>query len=188
MAFLDKIKQNLSNNSNNSYTNNQKNICVKFDSFPSSMQEIEVLAGDFKDPFMISALAVVALCMYSANKELCIEVLNFLKGPTDLSIYEKQFLRDRLVGKEYVPVSYFDGATPDNNYEPSEPLSITVFETGTSMDLIGEGYMQLYLKSGGADSMRAVRLRQKTSTGEWFLWEQYLLPDIRKPKKLDPFA
>ncbi len=188
MTFFDKLKQNFTNSTEALGENKNGKTSISISKMPTTTSELKELAGDFKDPFKLSALTVVALCMYSVDRELCIEMLNFLKGPTDLSNYEKQFLRDRLVGKEYVPVSYFDGATPENNYEPTEPLVISVYETSTSMDLIGEGYIQLFLKSGGADSKRAIRLRQKTSTGQWFLWEQYLLPDIRKPQNLDPFA
>ena len=35
---------------------------------------------------------------------------------------------------------------------------------------------------------RQIRLRTKPSTGEWFLWEQFILSDIRPPKSADPWA
>lgn len=40
---------------------------------------------------------------------------------------------------------------------------------------------------GGADSPRPVKLRKKAD-GQWCLWEQYLLTDIRQPKADDPWA
>lgn len=51
-----------------------------------------------------------------------------------------------------------------------------------------EGYVRLDIKSSGADSPRQVKLRLKPSTGQWFLWEQYLLSDIRIPVEEDPWA
>ena len=51
-----------------------------------------------------------------------------------------------------------------------------------------EGYAKLYLKSSGADSPRPVQLRQKPSSGEWFLWDQMLLSQIREPISADPWA
>ena len=45
-----------------------------------------------------------------------------------------------------------------------------------------EGYKKFDVKSGGADSPRQVVLRSKPSTGQWFLWDQFLLSGIRKPK------
>ena len=92
------------------------------------------------------------------------------------------------VYKDYVPRSYFAGATPDNNYEPSEPYTIKFFENPYARDNIDEGYLTLQVESGGADSPRQIRLRTKPSTGEWFLWEQFILSDIRPPKAADPWA
>ena len=105
-----------------------------------------------------------------------------------LSEYEKQFLADRFRDKDYVPRSYFSGATPENNYEPSEPYTLTFFENPYSRENFSEGYLTLHIKSGGADSARQIKLRTKPSTGQWFLWEQFLLSDIRKPAAADPWA
>ena len=113
-------------------------------------------------------------------------MLNFLKGPQPLSPYEKQFLKDRISGKEYIPFSFFQGATPDNDYTPSQPYTITIDTNPYTYQ--DEGYATMHIKSGGADSVRQVKLRQQGSTGQWFLWEQFLLSDIRQPKSQDPWA
>ncbi len=113
-------------------------------------------------------------------------MINFLKGPQSLSTYEQQFISERLRGNEYVPFSYFDGACPENEYHPILPYSITVSTVPTSF--AEDGYAMLYLRSGGADSPRPVKLRKKPSTGEWFLWDQMLLSQIRKPVSEDPWA
>jgi hypothetical protein len=42
------------------------------------------------------------------------------------------------------------------------------------------------MTSGGADSPRQIKLRRKGE--QWFLWEQFLLPDIRKPESSNPWA
>jgi hypothetical protein len=129
-----------------------------------------------------------ALGMYPENKESCFEMLTFLHGPKGLSVYDKQFIADRFRDKDYVPRSYFEGAAPENNYEPSQPYTLKFFENPYSRDHIEEGYLTLHIKSGGADSPRQIKLRQKASTGQWFLWEQFLLADIRKPANADPWA
>ncbi len=168
---------------------NAKCTSVPVQGMPASLAEFQAMDGaDFKDPNKVVALTVVALCAYPHSKDLCISMLNHLKGPSPLSAYETQFLGDRFRGKDYLAISYLAGATPQNNYTPSEPYTIHVYETSHSHDMIGEGYLQLYLKSGGADTARPVRLRKKESTGEWFLWEYFLLPDIRKPTSADPWA
>lgn len=48
--------------------------------------------------------------------------------------------------------------------------------------------MKLFLKSGGADSLREIVLRQKGSDGKRFLWEQFIPVGIRDPKSADPWA
>ena len=50
-----------------------------------------------------------------------------------------------------------------------------------------QGYAKLYLYSGGADSPRPVQLRL-AKDGKWYLWEQFLLADIRQPESADPWA
>ncbi len=200
MNFFDKLKRDLVNSTNelakdvsnhqsNDGLNNASCVPIIIENIPSSIQEFKYMAGEeFDDPNKIVAFTVAALCIYPVNKDLCVEMLNFLKGPKPLSNYEIQFLRDRLRDKEYVPVSYLEGAVPENNYEPKQPFTIKVYKTNHSEDLMGEGYLQLFLKSGGADTARGVRLRKKESTGQWFLWEYFLLPDIRKPKREDPWS
>ena len=115
-------------------------------------------------------------------------MLEYLRGPRPLSNMDKQFIADRFRDKDYVPRSYFDGATPANNYEPTQPLTLRFFESPYSRTNIGEGYLTLYIRSGGADGPRELKLRTKPSTGQWFLWEQMLLSGIREPVGADPWA
>ena len=63
-----------------------------------------------------------------------------------------------------------------------------VLENAYSRSQIGEGYLNLYVVCSGADSPRSLKLRNKPSTGQWFLWEQQLLTGIRIPKEADPWA
>ncbi len=196
MGFFDKLKKEIGktvkdvvDNHNNDGLSGAKCTEVAISSMPTTLEQLKAMDGaDFKDPNKVVALTVVALCIYPMDKDLCVDMLNYLKGPRPLSNYEIQFLSDRFRDKHYLAASYFVGATPENEYEPSEPLTIKVYKTSHSEDLIDEGYLQLFLKSGGADTARGVKLRKKESTGEWFLWEYHLLPDIRKPKSADPWA
>ena len=115
-------------------------------------------------------------------------MLEFLHGPKGLSVFDKQFLADRFRDKDYVPRSYLAGATPQNGYTPAMPYTVTVFENPYSRANFAEGYLTLHIRSGGADSPRQIKLRNKPSTGQWFLWEQFLLSDIRPPAAADPWA
>ena len=162
---------------------------VTLSKLPANLAELKSLPeGALKKPEHAAALTVAALCMYPVDKDACFEMLNYLHGPKGLSVMDKQFIADRFRDKDYVPRSYFAGATPDNNYEPSEPYTIKFFENPYARQNIDEGYLTLQVESGGADSPRQIRLRTKPSTGEWFLWEQFILSDIRPPKSADPWA
>ena len=194
MAFLDNlkrqaaqaigqtVKQAASGAGNQSYT-------VTLRQLPTSLAQLQAMPeGALKQPEHTAALTIAALCIYPIDKEAALEMLNYLQGPRGVTPSDKQFLADRFQDKDYVPRSYFAGATPQNNYEPSEPYTVTVFENPYSRGQIGEGYLTLHVRSGGADSPRQIKLRNKPSTGQWFLWEQFLLSDIRQPVASDPWA
>lgn len=166
-----------------------KTYTVTFQALPESLAQMQAMPeADLKNPANTAALAIAALAQYPKNKDNAIEMLKYLTGPKGVSEYDKQFIADRFRGKDYVPRSYFLGATPENNYEPSKPYTLNLFENPYSRDNFSEGYLTLHIKSGGADSARQIKLRTKPSTGEWFLWEQFLLSDIRVPVEADPWA
>ena len=159
---------------------------VVINEMPDDFETFKALPqAEMKTPFDTAALTVVALTYYSCNKNLCFEMMDYLRGPRPLSNMDKQFINDRFRDKDYVPRSYFDGATPENDYEPSSPYTITVSDNPYSYE--NEGYATLHLKSGGADSPRQVQLRL-AKDGKWYLWDQMLLADIRKPESEDPWA
>jgi hypothetical protein len=165
-----------------------KSVSVVFPALPKSRMELSSLPqAAMQTPFDTAALLVAALCLYPENQSESISMINFLKGPQPLSAYETQFIAERMRQNDkagYIAVSYLDGATPQNNYTPAPPFTVTVSETPNSY---GEaGYAMLYLRSGGADSPRPVKLRQ-AKDNRWYLWEQFLLSDIRKPEASDPW-
>ena len=166
-----------------------KTYTVTLSQLPVSLEQMQAMPeASLKNAENTAALAIAALTLYPIDKEASLQMLEFLHGPKGLSPYDKQFLADRFRDKDYVPRSYFTGATPENNYEPSEPYTLTFFENPYSRDNFAEGYLTLHIKSSGADSARQVKLRTKPSTGQWFLWEQFLLSDIRQPVSADPWA
>ena len=116
-------------------------------------------------PFMTAAMTVAALCAFPKNREACYAMLDFLRGPRPLSGVDKQFIRDRFMdGADYVPRSYFNGATPQNDYTPSQPLTLRVSENPYSYE--NDGFARLWLTSGGADSPREGTLRL-AKDGKW---------------------
>ena len=157
-----------------------------FNSLPQNLSELKARPeANMKDPYGVAALTIAALCRYETNPDDCYEMLNWLKGPESLSSYEKQFIRERLQGKTYKPRSYFQGATPANNYTPRTPYKLTPESNPYSFQQ--SGWATIWLRSGGADNPRSIKLRQKASTGEWFLNDIQCLSDIRTPANEDPW-
>ena len=169
----------------------QKKKSFTFGAIPTSLDELKALKeADMKDPSGVVALTILAFNALVENNEVGMQMLDFLNGPADICNKEKQFVNDRFMdGKEYVVKSYFKGATPTNNYTPNVPYVIEVGEQAHSKDIIGEGYLKLFVHSGGADSDRYMILRKKASTGQWFLWEySSILASIRIPTEADKWA
>jgi len=171
-----------------------------FQSLPQNAEELKALPeANLASPYGTAALAIAALCAYeTSGPQAVLEMLNFLHGPKPPQPnVELQFLKDRLTGKGYKTFSYFEGATPQNNYTPAQPYRVTVFDNpyswhseDTSQSSGGPAqYARLLIRSSGADSERLIIMRLKPSTNEWFLTDCHqLLPDIRTPAAADDWA
>lgn len=162
-----------------------------FQSIPETLEELKALPeADLKDPAAVAALIVFALDRYGTDRQAAVEMMNFLKGPEPLSEMERQQINNQYMdGRNYVMKSYMKGAVPTNNYTPNKPIVIEPFENPYSRENYNQGYIKIFLNSGGADSPRYVVLRNKPSTGQWFA-NQFigLLSGIRIPTSQDKWA
>lgn len=159
---------------------------VVLNTLPSTLAQFEALPRRSTDE--VCAAFICALNLYLKDKDAGIAAMNILRGPRPMTPYDEQFLRDRLRGKEYLPMAYFEGAAPENNYTANPPYALSVLPDPRPQD-IEEGYVRIFLRTAGADSPRPVKLRCKPSTGEWFLWEySSVLSGIRIPQAADPWA
>jgi len=159
---------------------------VTLSTLPATLAEFEALPR--RTPEEVCAAFLCALKLYLSDKDAGVDAMNLLRGPRPMTPYDAQFLRDRLRGKEYLPLAYFEGATPENSYTPRTPYVLNVLPDPRPQD-IEDGYIRVFLKTAGADSPRPVKLRCKPSTGEWFLWEYSSpLSGIRIPAVQDPWA
>ena len=156
-------------------------------SVPTTSEEFSALPqNDLSKPENTCVMFLLALALYLKDSDAGVTALNTLRGPRPLSNYDIQFLRDRLCGKSYLPLAYFGGATPANNYVPSTPLTLEVIADSRPQD-IEEGYLRLFLKTAGADSPRPIKLRQKGDF--WYLWEySSILSGIRIPSEADAWT
>lgn len=151
---------------------------MTFSVLPKTAEELlSMKESALASPFQTACLTVLALARYEKSPKDCIAMLNHLKG-APMSVYETQFLHERLSGKGYLLRSFFSGSSPKNNYQPSVPYSLTLEETPYSY--AQEGFVSLYVRSSGADFPRQIKLRMKGK--QWLLWEQFLLAEIRAPE------
>ena len=158
-----------------------------FSALPMRLDDLKALPeASLDSAFKTTALTVLALCRYETDPSAALEMLDLLKGPEQVSTYEKQFIAERLKGKGYKARSFLAGATPENGYQPTTPYTITVSENPYSFD--NENWATLYVTSSGADDPRPIKLRKKPSTGQWFLNDIQCLSDIRVPVAEDPWA
>ena len=160
---------------------------ITFEALPTNLAELKALPESSLDSaFKTVALTIAALSNYEKDADATFEMLDFLKGPENVSTYEKQFIRERLYEKQYKIPAFFKGATPENNYTPTVPYTIDVMENPYSFD--NDNWATLWVKSGGADNPSSIKLRKKPSTGQWFLNDIQCLSDIRLPAAKDDWA
>ena len=167
-----------------------KSVSVVFPSIPGSLDAFAALPqAAMLNPFDTAALFILAIGLYKVDKSISIAMINHLKGPQALNQHDLSFLADRMAqnGKvDFIAESYFDGATPQNDYTPTEPYTVAVSENPYSYQ--EQGYARLLIRSGGADEPRAITLRS-AKDGKWYLWEySSILMDIRAPESTNPWT
>ena len=163
-----------------------KDMQITFDRLPDTLEEFSALCNDLTKPENTCALFLLALNLYTKDKAAGEKAIDMLRGPRPMTGIDSQFIRDRLRDKKYLPLAYFDGATPENGYEPTQPYVLNFYPDQRPQDC-EEGYMRLFLKTAGADAARPIKLRQKGDN--WYLWEySSILTGIRVPAQEDPWA
>ena len=195
MGFLKKLFGGSSSSSNNNQPKKEEAPAFKpqtftftFNKLPESLEEFKALPeANLDTPFKSASLVMIALMVWLTNKNLAIEMLNYLKGPSPMTPRDVSFLNDRFMDNgKYIPSSYFRGSSVNNNYTPNIPYVLDISTHAHSLDT--DGYISLNLTSSGADSPRQIKLRKQGSTGKWFLWEQFVMVGIKTPKEADPWA
>ncbi len=162
-------------------------VVVSFNNLPNSFNEFSTLVNEgLTVPQKTCALFICAVNILSQNTTEGLEAINLLKGPQPLSEFDKSWFKDRISDKKYLAMAYFNGATPENNYTPTKPYSITFIEDPRPQDC-EPGYMRLQIKTPAFDSPRYMKLRQKGKN--WYLWDvNSIMVGVRIPKQDDPWA
>ena len=102
---------------------------------PENLQEFEILAAKGRQPEHICVLFLCALALFDKDRDAGTAAMNLLRGPRPMTPYDCQFLRDRLRGKAYLPLAYFEGATPENGYQPQVPYRLNVLADPRPQDI-----------------------------------------------------
>ena len=158
---------------------------VTFEALVATLEEFtELQQAAMRSPYDTAAMMVMALNRYAQNSAVAITMINHLKGPVPLTARELGFIKMQMF--DYLARSYFAGATPQNDYTPSQPYTVDISDNPNSY--IEQGCAKLYISCGGADSPRPVTMRL-AKDGKWYLTEySSLLLGCRKPESTNPWA
>lgn len=171
-------------------TDNTGSKTIIFNAIPGTIEEFKALPeAQLASPYDTAALTMLALYLFPTNKDLCFKALDFLRGPRPMAERDRQFVSDRFRGKEYMLGSYFAGATQDNGYKPSEPLTITIRSANRTTN--DDTMTVLNVTSSGCDPEAAARplTLRLAKDGKWYAWEySSAMLGIKQPASADPWA
>ena len=134
---------------------------------------------------MVAALYMAALKNWTPeNSDKVDEMISVLcESPTSkalgTTVYGNpgsQFMTNAMKQNEkykYIGNSYFNGATVENNYEPSAPLTVTVCDyvyDGVWSDDYNSYIYTVVVKSAGADTERLLKVYQDPFDQEWYIF------------------
>ena len=163
-------------------------MILTYDKKETSLDELKNV--DRTNPYNVVGEFIRVITDY--NDSDFYDKIQFLQGDFQpMSGVMKQNIKDRMTQNDkynFIGNSYFKGATPDNDYTPSNPFQIEVFENPYTDE--NEGYKKLFVRSGGADSERPITLRL-AKDGNYYVWSDSfmgLLSDIRQPESSNPWA
>lgn len=160
-------------------------IKVIFEQLPQTAEDLEALLALYpqSDARNTGAFFIASLVRYVDSSDDGLAMIDVLRGPRPMNDMDKNFLKDRLRDKTYLPGAYFEGATPENDYTPDTPWILMVYDDTMEAE---EGYQYIQVATTGADSSRRITLREKD--GQYYLWEySNVLTGIRIPASQDPW-
>ena len=88
---------------NTNYGRKERIMQVTLTHLPDTAAEFEALSR--RTPEEVCACFLCALNLYIKDKDAGVAAMDLLRGPRPMTPYDAQFLRDRLRGKEYLPLA-----------------------------------------------------------------------------------
>lgn len=171
---------------------------VIFDKLPETADELKAIdrSGENGKYAAMALVFAVIKNWTPEKKDACNSMLEvLLNSPTCGIVFNnfgKEFVRDRMMQNNKYPYlgnAYFDGATPENAYTPSEPPSVTLEEYVYNLPpstMYGPSLTieRVVTRFAGADTERYVDLYMDPADGNWYVWSdtyKSLLADIKAP-------
>ena len=182
MFFMNKDGNQAGNQSMNTGGGKQ---AIQFSMIPMTLAQFTALPqAGMQSPYETAAMFVVALNLYLQDKDEFTAMMNYLKGPDPITPRELSLLKTQVT--DYLPRSYFAGATPQNDYAPTQPYTVVISDNPYSY--VEQGSAKLFVHCGGADTPRPISIRL-AKDGKWCLTGYAsLLSGIRKPESTNPWA
>ena len=166
-------------------------MILKYDKLIDSLGELKQV--DRTSPFNVVGAFINILNTYDLSDDSkFMELFKYLVGEfQNVTPIMRQNIKDRMSQNNkahFIGNSYFIGATPGNDYKPSVPFEIEI--TKDENTKLEDGFVRLFLKSGGADNLRPIIVRL-AKDGNYYVWSDSfmgLLAVIRTPESLNPWA
>lgn len=174
---------------------------MKIEAIPQTLEEFIALRNNIAhNPEGGLACFIVALHHFASGHPeglsmiiICrdIDDLNASEAPGNykgyaLSNTEHQLLTSQLNKQNFIPASYFSGATPENDYSITGTGAEFVFTTNAYSGDINSGRIKIMVQCSGAASPRPTTL-VRNDKGIWKVKEySSLIVGIQTPKSLRP--
>jgi len=126
-----------------------------FSELPQTSSDLEALIAihDLSDARTTAAYFFTAFVRYVDSPDDAFAMIDVLRGPQPMSDGDKAFIKERLSDKLYLPRAYFEGAEPKNEYEPTEPWTIILYDDPVAPP---EGYAYAQITTSGAEFCRSL--------------------------------
>lgn len=155
---------------------------IVFDTIPENFDEFRNLEMmDLSKPEYTAALCIISLIIYTLNNDEFYKIIKYLKGPFHFTDEDLINFKQKFQGKYYVPRSYLQGATPDNNYTPTKPYTINLSISDYYKSDENDEYMAKVYIDSACGLKPGVLFLKKTSSNMWHIVDADLLYYIQEP-------
>ena len=173
-----------------------------FSTIPTNVEELKQynISGD-DGRYKVLALYIMSLRTWKPeNQTDCEEMIGYLCNK-QLSVYEKQRLAEQMKkSKQYLYLgnAFLNGATPANDYTPSQPYSITLTQDSVvdedqiyipaNPSIPSPDQYRAFIYCKASDSGKWIDVYKSSKDGNWYMYKWMdLITSIKAPASSNPF-